>query len=399
MIIPFIARRYVFHKNRSTAVNIISAVTALSIVVASMAMFVVLSVFSGLRTFSLSFVNDFDPDIKISPAQGKVIDLRTWRQQTTASWTDIQAYSAVIEERVLFTFDQKEVVAWLKGVDATYTRVNGIQNRMYAGQWAQAHTDQCVVGYGIAHKLSLGLLDVQRLFEVYVPKAGEGYIENPNEAFNTAVLQPVGVYAINEETDSKYVFCSLDRARELMGYSPNLCSHIELKLSAEASPDAVAEQLRKSYPQWEIRTRQQQNETLNRMLNTENLAVYLIFTLVIIIALFNLIGALLMVIIEKKTHIKTLWALGLLPQALRRIFWLQGVFISLISAAVGLLLGSLLVAAQAQWGWVRITESLAYPVEWQWSNAGIVLLTIVLLGALSSAIASSRIQSTLDSRE
>jgi len=389
----YIAQRYLFHWNRSTAINIITAITALGIIAGSMSLFVVLSVFSGLRGFSLSFVQDFDPDLKISAVSGKILPYSADLEQLLKNNRDIACWSQVVEERVLFCYDGKEVVAFLKGVDANYVRVNGISQRMFTGQWIEAGTSQCVAGYGISHKLSLGVLDFQNPFEVYVPKPGEGLIESESEAFRSQVLLPVGVYAINEELDGKFVFCDLRQAQALMGYGPKQFSHIEIRIKEGADVLAVQQKLQKQLGnRGKIQTRQELNETLTRMLNTENLAVYLIFTLVLIIALFNLVGALLMVIIEKQHHLQTLSALGMTVAGLRAIFWFQGTLLSVYGGIIGLLLGMALVFGQSHVHWIMITESLPYPIEWHFENAIAVLGTIVVLGALASAIACSRIR-------
>ncbi len=392
----YIAKRYLFSKSKNNAINIITGIAAVGIVVGAMALFVVLSVFSGLREFSLSFSNDFDPDIKGTAVTGKFFTLTSQQEQKLNQIPGIASYSKVLEERVLFFFDGKEQVTYLKGVDSKFTQTNVVEQNVVNGKWLKPNTIEVVIGYGISEKLSLGLYDFNNPFEVYVPRKGKGVIESEAEAFNKTRLIPVGIYAISEDLDQKYVFCDLTLAQELLELQPNQLSGLELKLKPNADEASVMKAVADLFQnKLQIRNRAQQNATLYKMLNTENIAVYLIFTLVIIIALFNLIGALIMMILDKKSNLKTLHSLGSDIKDLKKIFLLQGSLLSVFGGLVGLILGIIIVLIQQQFKWVMITESLAYPVFFSIQNVAIVFATIVTLGVVSSWIASSRVSQKL----
>lgn len=392
----YIAKRYLFSKSKNNAINIITGIAAVGIVVGAMALFVVLSVFSGLREFSLSFSNDFDPDIKGTAVTGKFFTLTSQQEQKLNQIPGIASYSKVLEERVLFFFDGKEQVTYLKGVDSKFTQTNVVEQNVVNGKWLKPNTIEVVIGYGISEKLSLGLYDFNNPFEVYVPRKGKGVIESEAEAFNKTRLIPVGIYAISEDLDQKYVFCDLTLAQELLELQPNQLSGIEIKLKPKADEAAVMKQVSDLFQnKIQIRNRAQQNATLYKMLNTENIAVYLIFTLVIIIALFNLIGALIMMILDKKSNLKTLYSLGSDVKDLKKIFLLQGSLLSVFGGLIGLVLGMVIVIIQQQFKLVMITESLAYPVVFSLQNVAIVFATIVTLGVVSSWIASSRVSKKL----
>ncbi len=392
----YIAKRYIFSKSKSNAINIITGIASMGIIVGAMALFVVLSVFSGLRDFSLSFSNDSDPDLKVNPSKGKSIFITPTQENQLKNIEGIASYSKIIEERVLFYFDGKEQVTYLKGVDANFVKINDISKSLFNGQWLKPNTYQVVIGYGISEKLSLGLFDFNNNFEVFVPKPGKGTIENPEQAFNKSVLIPVGIYAISEDIDSKYVFADIRLAQELLEYKPNQISGIEIKTKPNADETAIHSQIEKIFNNLiEVKNRAQLNATLYKMLNTENIAVYLIFTLVIIIALFNLIGALIMMILDKKGNLKTLFNLGTEVKDLRKIFLLQGSLLSVFGGILGLFLGIILVVLQQQFNWVMITPTLAYPVVFSLENVLIVLATIITLGVLASLIASSRVSKKL----
>ncbi|MFY8009093.1 MAG: ABC transporter permease, partial [Flavobacterium sp.] len=350
----------------------------------------------GLREFSLSFSNDFDPDLKGTAVTGKFFTLTSQQEQKLTQIPGIASYSKVLEERVLFFFDGKEQVTYLKGVDKKFTQTNVVEQNLVNGKWLKPNTIEVVIGYGISEKLSLGLYDFNNPFEVYVPRKGKGVIESEAEAFNKTRLIPVGIYAISEDLDQKYVFCDLTLAQELLELQPNQLSGLEIKLQPNADEASVVKAVTDLFQnKLQIRNRAQQNATLYKMLNTENIAVYLIFTLVIIIALFNLIGALIMMILDKKSNLKTLHSLGSDIKDLKKIFLLQGSLLSVFGGLVGLVLGIIIVLIQQQFKLVMITESLAYPVVFSMQNVAIVFATIVSLGVVSSWIASSRVSQKL----
>jgi lipoprotein-releasing system permease protein len=368
----------------------------MGIIVGAMALFVVLSVFSGLKVFSLSFTNDIDPDLKISSTLGKSFFISPEQEAKIKKIEGLASYSKIIEERVLFVFNDKQEVTYLKGVDSNFNKVNDIKKTLYNGQWLEPNTYQVVVGYGIAQQFSMGLLDFNNQLEVWVPKPGKGTIENAEQAFNKSEVYPIGIYAISEDLDSKYVFADIGLAQELLEYKTNQISGIEIKEKAGADENAIIAKLNSIFKdKITIKNRAQLNESLYKMLNTENIAVYLIFTLVIVVALFNLIGALIMMILDKKSNLKTLFNLGTEIKDLRKIFLLQGTLLSVFGGLIGLTLGIVIVLLQQHFQLVMITPTLAYPVIFSIENVIIVLGTIVTLGFIASLIASSRVSKKL----
>ncbi|MFB9107042.1 ABC transporter permease [Flavobacterium gyeonganense] len=392
----YIAKRYLFSISKNNAINIINAIASLGIIVGTMALFVVLSVFSGLKVFSLSFTNEIDPDLKLTSTYGKSFLITPEDENQIKKIEGVASYTKIIEERVLFLFKDKQQVTYLKGVDSLYPVVNDIKKKLFNGQWLKPDSYQVVVGYGISQDFSMGILDFENPLQVFAPKPGKGAIENPEEAFNKTDVLPVGIYSISEELDSKYIFADLGLAQELLMYKPNQISGIELKLKPNADEKAIRSQLQTIFKnKITIKNRAQLNESLYKMLNTENIVVYLIFTLVIIVALFNLVGALIMMILEKKGNLKTLFNLGTEINHLRKIFLLQGTLLSVFGGIIGLVLGMILVLLQQQYELIMITPTLAYPVVFSFENVLIVMATIVILGFVASLIASSRVSKKL----
>lgn len=368
----------------------------LGIIVGALALFVVLSVFSGLREFSLQFTNNFDPDLKVQPLSGKSFFITPQQEQDLKKIEGLADYSKIVEERVLFYFNEKEQVTYLKGVDDHFTKINSISKNLYAGQWLKPDTYQAVAGYGIANKLSLGLMDFQNPLEVFVPKPGRGAIESEENAFNKELLMPIGIYAINDELDSKYVFVNLDLAQSAMGFRPNQITGLEIKTKPNADQTAVISQIEKIFAdKIEVRTRAQLNATLYKMLNTENLVLYLIFTLVFIMILFAFAGAIFMIIIDKKENLKTLLSLGTEVKSLRKIFLYYGISLCIIGGNIGIALGIVVVFLQKQFQLIMITNTLAYPVVFTIQNVILVITTIVSLGYIATRIASSRVSKQL----
>jgi lipoprotein-releasing system permease protein len=375
---------------------VINYIASMGIIVGTMALFVVLSVFSGLKVFSLSFTNEIDPDLKMTSTLGKSFFISPDQEKEIKNIEGVASYTKIIEERVLFLFKDKQQVTYLKGVDSVYPVVNDIKKKLFNGQWLKPDTYQVVIGYGIAQDFSMGILDFENPLQIFAPKPGKGAIENPEEAFNKTDVLPVGIYSVSEELDSKYVFADLGLAQELLMYQPNQISGIELNLKLNADENAVKTKLQTIFKnKITLKNRAQLNESLYKMLNTENIAVYLIFTLVIIVALFNLIGALIMMILDKKTNLKTLFNLGTPIHHLRKIFLLQGTLLSIFGGVIGLILGVVLVVLQQQYELIMITPTLAYPVVFTVENVLIVMGTIVSLGFVASLIASSRVSKKL----
>ena len=371
-------------------------IAASGVVIAAAALFIVLSGFGGLKEFSLGFSSFVDPDLKVLPAQGKSFILTETNSTSLAKIEGVATFSKVIEERVFLEFDNKNLICTLKGVDNNYLNVTQIDSMISQGQWFEPGSGQIVSGWGIAHNLSFGVLDYGKSLKIYVPKPGKGQISSVKSAFNTIKAVNIGVFQINEDLDNTFVFTDIENAKYLLNYQQNQISSIELKLKPNADESEATDAILKTFGDKVIvKNRAQLNDALYKMLNTENLAVYLIFTLVIIIALFNVIGALIMMILDKKGSLHTLFNLGATTKDIKRIFFLQGSLMTVFGGFIGVVLGIVIVFLQQQFNLVMLTPSLPYPVSLEMINALIVLATIIILGVLASKIASSRISEQL----
>lgn len=387
----YIAKRYLFAKSTNNAINIITLIASFGVVIGSLALFIILSGFSGLRTFSDSLLEFSDPDIKILPAKGKSFFVEDSLVNFLKNNQNIAAFSQVIEERVFLKNGDKEHISYIKGVDYNYTNVVKIDSALSMGNWLTLEFENIsVIGNGISYKLSLGVLDYAKSLEIYVPKAGNDFLNsNSFRSINTKVY---GIYSGTESFENKFVYVSLRKTQELLDYNQNQISAIEIKVKLNVNSDSFAENLQKELGnRFTVKTKVQLNELFYKVINTENVVSYLIFTLIVIVALFNVIGAIIMMIIDKKQNLKTLLSLGASLKEIKRVFIIQGFLLTFVGMFIGLTIGVVLIFIQKEFSLFMITPTIPYPVELKASNLFIVITTISLLGFLASKIASSRI--------
>jgi lipoprotein-releasing system permease protein len=384
-----IAWRYFFSKSGQTVINKINAIALLVIVVATAALMIVLSAFSGLKDFGLSFSNVFDPDFRAVPINGKTITIDSNQIQQLEKTEGIKAFSPILEEKVFLSFKEKTQVAYLKGVGLDYLKVIPADSLVAVGEWLQPESNTIVAGYGIGAGMDLGVYDYGSFLNISIPRKNLNSSLRQNPFYSEKAIT-IGLYQISEEIDQKYIFSTLDFARNLMQYPKNVFSAIEIKASMEARSkdlkNTIQEILGNSI---EIRDRAQLNTALYKMLNTEHLAVYLIFTLVLIIALFNLVGALVMMILDKKPQVNILKAMGITQKQLRQSFFLLGMMIISVGGGIGLIISSIVILIQQ---WIPLIyvpgTSLPYPVKWELKNLLLVSATLLILGSVASAWAS-----------
>lgn len=395
MNFPFyIAKRYLRAKSSQNAVNIINYITFFVVVVGSASLFVVLSAFAGLKEFGLSFSQLTDPELKIVPASGKFFEFSNQTRSALSELEGVISFSEELEERVYLSHDNKSQIAYIKGVSKNYNEVVPIEEGLYFGSWNI--TDQGVIGIGLANLLSVTVDNYRDPIHLLLPKPLEGSSLNPTALpYYESFLSISGVYAVEVDLDNKYLFSSIDFARSLLHKNKSEVSGINLKIDSSLKSVLVEELDELFAPNAQTKTREELNASLYKMLNTENAVTYLIFTLVLIIALFNVVGATLMVILDKKTNLKTLFAMGVRIPQLRRVYFFQGFLLSAVGGVIGVGIAALLIGGQQLFGWVKIGMDLSYPVAFSGMNFILVLGTIFCLGALAALVASKKINKRL----
>lgn len=391
-----IAKRYLRSKSSNNAINFITYIALIGVILGSASLFVVLSGFAGLKDFTLQFTSQVDPDLKAEAAQGKSFFLTQEEISKLENLKDVANFSKIVEERVFLTSEDKNTLAVIKGVDKHFQNVVAIDSTLDHGSWFQQKSNQLVVGWGISNSLSLGILNFTKPITIYVPKPGKGQITSTKNAFNSVKAINVGVFYINETLNDTYVFAPIDLAKNLLNYKPNQMSSIEFKLKNGADENQVKDNIKAILgDKITLKNRAQLNDALYKMLNTENLAVYLIFTLVLIIAFFNVIGSLIMMILDKKQSLNTLFNIGATVKDIRKIFFFQGSLMSVVGGLLGLVLALIIIVLQKAFNLVMITPTLPYPITIKVENFFIVFITISVLGIVASKIASARITKTL----
>ncbi|WP_347923275.1 FtsX-like permease family protein [Pontimicrobium sp. SW4] len=396
MSFPFyIAKRYLLSKSSNNAINFITIIAAVGVIIGSASLFIVLSGFAGLKDFSVQFTSFIDPDLKAIPKQGKSFIFSEDLKNKINNIQGIASYSKIIEERAVLNFQDKNLIVTLKGVDEHYPQ-STIDSLSIVGQWFERGTDQIVAGSGVSNNLSFGVFDYGKTIKVSVPKPGKGLPSSVNSIFKSVNVVNSGIFVVNEDLDNSMVYANLETAQYLLNYNQNQVSGIEFLLKDIENIEAVQEELERTLEgAFVLKTREQLNDALYKMLNTENLAVYLIFTLVLIIALFNVIGSIIMMILDKKKNLNTLYNVGATVKDIRKIFFLQGSLMSVLGGTIGLFLGYLVVVLQQQFSLLMITANFPYPVSIHLENIFIVFITITILGVLASKLASSRITKRL----
>ena len=380
-----IALRYFFSRSKQTVINRINSFALALVILASMALFIVLSAFDGLKDFGISFTNNFYPDFVIKPKQGKTLTLDSLQFKKLAALELIENFAPEIEEKVFLSYREKNHVAYLKGVTLNYVDVLPIKKAIYLGNWL-AEGPQIVAGFGIASTLGLSVNDFDSFLELVVPKKQNKALLN-QDPFKRKNAFVVGLYQVSEELDQQYVFANASFAQDLLGYAPQTFSQIALKVNSNVTKEELLQSLHPLFTKpISVISRKDQNAALYRMLNIEHLAIYFIFTLVMIIALFNVIGALIMMILDKERQLRILFVMGFSPSILRNIFFTLGLLICAVGGFLGLIAASIIVLVQDLYPFLYVPgTSLPYPVEYRFENLLIVWFTLMVLGALSAA--------------
>lgn len=392
----YIAKRYLRSKSSNNAINFITIIAIIGVILGSASLFIVLSGFAGLKDFTLQFSSVIDPDLKAETTINKSFILTDDAISKLNKLDAIAHYSKIVEERVVIGFQDKKTLATIKGVDDRFKNVVDFDSVMEHGTWLEQKSREIVVGWGISNNLSLGVLDFSKPITIFVPKPGNGQITSVNNAFNSVNAISVGVFYINEKLNDSYIFAPIDLAQSLLNYQPNQVTAIEFKLKEGTDEDTAKQQIQAILGKNVIvKNRAQLNDALYKMLNTENLVVYLIFTLILIIAFFNVIGSLIMMMLDKKRSLNTLFNIGVTIKDIRKIFFYQGSLMSIVGGLIGLATSLILIFLQKTFALVMITPSLPYPVTLKVENLLLVFLTISILGIVASKIASVRISKSL----
>lgn len=399
MNFPFyIARRYLFSKKSHSAINWISALSVCGVAFATLALVCTMSVFNGFQEMVAGIFTSFDPDLKIVSAKGKVFDTSDPKLAFLRTMPEVETYTESLEEQALLVFDDKQVTATLKGVDDNFRELTQIENVLYGNGYFSLRDslyDYGIMGIDLAARLGVAVVRNEPL-EVYIPIRGaEVDPANPSSSLRREhLLSPGIVFALNQSKyDAHYVLTPISFVRRILGYGAHTASSIELKIKGGTGEtkkmhDRLQERLGKDFL---VQDRYEQQAEVFRIMKIEKLISYIFLTFILLIASFNVIGSLSMLIIDKQKDITTLRNLGADNRTIRRIFLFEGRLISLFGALIGIVLGLVLCFLQQQYGLISLgsgnEEGIfvvdAYPVSVQAGDILLIFLTVLAVGFLS----------------
>lgn len=388
----YIARRYLISKKSVNVINIISGVSVAGVTVGTFALIVILSVFNGLDTTIKSLFSSFDPDIKISAAKGKSFDLNEGNFEAIKNLTGIASVTPVVEEDALLRYADRQYFATIKGVPANYSETSGLDTTcITSGRFMleSGRVPFAVVGQGVAYYLSVGLNFTDPV-HIYTLKKGTSGRPSLANAFNHSTIYASGIFQNQQEIDSKYVLVPFGFAQELFQMG-NRVSAVEIGLKPNISEDrAKAEIIGLLGEKFVVKTQFEQHELFYKVMRSEKWAIFIILGFVLVIASFNILGSLSMLIIDKKADIAILQSMGANQKLVRTIFLFEGWMISLAGAVFGLILGILICWIQIEFGLLKIPGNegsfifSSYPVEIRVTDLLSIFLLVTGIGFLAA---------------
>ena len=396
-----IAWRYLVAKKRQNAINIISGVSSVAVAVVTAAMICVLSVMNGFGEVVEQMFSQLDAELRITPASSKVLELADARIQTLFEMPEVAIVAPTVEETALVEFRGRQVPALLKGVDTTYQSLTAIDSILIDGSYAvwDGAFERCVMGVGLANTIGIGAHFISPV-HIYAPKrVGRVNMLRPDDNFRSKSVFIAGVFAVNQtKYDDTYMLISLPLARELFEYSESQATAIELKLKEGASVRMVQKAITNTLGEdYTVLNRYEQQADFYRIQMIEKWLTALLLVFILLIASFNIISSLSMLILDKKEDIRLLHTLGADEPMIRRIFLYEGWLISAFGALVGAVIGVTVCALQQQFGLLKLGNGMnyvlsAYPVSVQAMDVLIVLTAVLLLGALAAWIPARKLK-------
>ncbi len=390
----YFAKRYLFSKKTVNAVNIISGISVVGVLVSSASLIIILSFYNGLEKLIFSMFSAFSPELRIEPATGKGFVADSALTAPLKNRPEVATYREVLQERVLLRYGDAQYIGTIKGITIDNTVPQSMDTLLQDGHFALQHGGEnyAVMGARVQGMLGVSLRDESRFIEVFSPRKGARGGINPVDDFTMRTIRPGGVLQYQQEFDDLLIV-PMAFAREVVGEFSRV-SAIEINLVPGSDVDAAQRKLSTLVGNdYVVKNREQQNPTLYKIVRTEKWAVFVIIAFTGIIALFNIVGSLTMLVIDKKKDISVLMGLGANDGLIRRIFFYEGLLISLIGCVAGLVLGLLFCVSQQVFGWIRFGEGEnlvtdVYPVDIRYSDFLLVFLTVFVISALISLVSS-----------
>lgn len=385
----FIAKRYLISKKSNNAINVISWISIVAIAVTTAALVIILSAMNGLTSVVADLYHAIEPDLKITAVDSKYMTNKKELTEKIKSIQGIKGISFSIEENALMKLDDKQAIVTIKGVDDEFKNLTQFDTVVIEGTYRFSHNNQYygVFGRGIASNLDINVNDFISPISIYAPVRGTVESINPEDAFNKISISPAGIFSLHDDFDYKYVLIDLKAAQTLFD-CPDSFSIIEISVNDKTELKTIQEKLQEKLgPQYQIKNRFQLNDVLFKTLETEKLWTFLILAFILVIATFNIIGALTMLIIEKKKDIKTLYNLGADQKFIRNIFMQEGFLITIVGALSGLVIGLVICLLQQHFHLVEFDKESIVPyyiIELQIKDFIWILGVVMVIGFLAA---------------
>jgi len=383
----YIAKRYLISKKSHNAINIISWISVSGIAIGTFALIIILSAFNGLEDLVEGLYASFDPDIKITIREGKSFDADQFPKDKVKTLNGVEFYCEALEEVTLIKHEDKQTVATIKGVEKSFYQMSGLDSLMVEGKVNLNSPDNLILGYGIADKLSLYLSgQFTNKLSVIVPKRGNKKSISPTAEFDRKFAMPTGIFMVSPDFDTKYVVGSITFVQKLLKH-PNKISSVELSLMKGCDWELIKSQLEEIVGEdYLVQTRYELNELVFKTNKTEKWMALLILSFILVIASFNIIGSLTMLIIDKKKDVWILKTMGANNSIIRKIFFAEGMLINLLGAFLGMGLGALIIWLQMTFGLLKLEAGIVefYPVKLELIDFIYVSIIISIIGLVAS---------------
>jgi len=388
----YIARRYLLASKSHNIINIISLISVLAVMIVTAALVIVLSVFNGFAKLSVSLINTFNPDLVLAPKKGKSFKTNELNISRIKHIKGVQYITEVIEEDALMKYQDRQSRVTIKGVSEEFARMCGMDTMMVSGHFIleDGNLNFVILGAEIADNLGVNLNDYNTPITVFVARKDASFSNVFDNAINTATIFPSGIFSIQIDYDAKYAILPLRFAREILGYGDELTS-LQIGLKKNQDQETVQKEVQKTAGnRFRVKNRFQQEEVLYKIFRTEKWAVIMILAFILLIATFNIVGSLSMLILEKKKDIAVLQALGASQALVRRIFLFEGMLISLSGAIAGLIIGAVICWVQIRFGLVRLGDANStfvvntYPVHMMPMDFIIIFVIVMVTGIFAA---------------
>ena len=375
-------------KKSQNVINIISWISVSGIAVGTMALIIVLSAFNGLETLVENLYASFDPDLKITVVDGKTFETKDFPKNKILAIEEVAFYNSALEEVALIKYQDKQTVATIKGVESIFYLMSGMDSMIIEGkiQHNSENKNNIIMGWGIADQLSLFISQSVYQVSIIVPKRGTKKGLSPGSEFNRKTANATGIYSVNPDFDSKYIVADLGFVQKLLKHKGRLSS-VELNLKKGADWEKVKQKVQQVVgDKYKVQTRFEMNELIFKTNKTEKWITFLILSFILVIASFNIIGSLTMLIIDKQKDVWILKTMGANNKVIRRIFFVEGMLINFLGAFIGMFLGGLICWAQTKFGLLQLEHSVIdfYPVELNLLDFVNVSIIVIIIGLIAS---------------